>query len=172
MKNISKKTFIILLTSAVLLLAIALTLIIAGLAADGGKSVEDALWEYEKGCMLYDSKRMVKYSSDYRRDEMAEGKAMTPSELMDYLDKSYSKVTSPYLQGKLGFTSSKKKYYDEGSERYAELLSEYGEHPDAGSIERFAEITAVITYNDVKVLKVNACLVKIGGRWFFYKNLL
>jgi len=172
MKTISKKTFIILLTAAVLLLAVALTLIVVGLTADGGKSVEDALWEYEKGCMLYDSKRMVKYSSEYRREEMAEGKDMSPSELAAFLDRSYSKVTSPYLNGKLDFVSSKKKYFDEGSERYAELLAEYGEHPDTDGIERFAEITAVITYNGTKVLKVNACLVKIDGRWFFFKNLL
>lgn len=172
MKNKTHILYIVLLAVAVVMLVAATVLIIVGVVRDGARTVEDAVCEYEKGCMLYDSERIVKYSSDFRRDEIAEGKNMTASQLREFLDKDYSKATSPYLQGKLEFLYSGKKYYDKGTQRFDELLSEYGEHDDTAGIERFSEITVVVTYNGTKVLKVKACLVKINDRWFFFKNLL
>lgn len=172
MGKITNKTYIILLVAAIILLVAAASLIIISATRDGGRTVEDTICEYEKGCMLYDSKRIVKYASAFRRDEIAEGKTMTASQLADYLDKDYSKVTSPYLQGKLEFSCSKKKYHDKGSARFEELLAEYGQHDDTSKIERFSEITVVVTYNGVKVLKVDAALVKVNDRWFFFKNIL
>ena len=71
MKKISRPVFVVLLAIAAALLIAAASLIIISLTRDGGKTVDDALWNYEKGCMLYDSERIVKYSSDYRRYELA-----------------------------------------------------------------------------------------------------
>lgn len=172
MKKISRPAFVILLTLAVVLLITAASLIIVSLTRDGGKTVDDALWNYEKGCMLYDSERIVKYSSDYRRYELAGNRESTRSELIETLDKAYSKSTSPYLQGKLEYSSSRLKYYDAGSTAYSSLIDEYAAFADTTGIERFADITAVIAYNGTQVLKIKATLVKISGRWFFFKNNL
>ena len=172
MKKISRPVFIALLAIAAVLLVTAASLLIVSLTRDGGRTVDDALWNYEKGCMLYDSERIVKYSSGYRRYELAGNRESTCSALIETLDMAYSKSTSPYLQGKLEYSSSKLKYYDEGSETYKSLIDEYAAYADTSGIERFADITAIIAYNGTRVLKVNATLVKISGRWFFFKNNL
>ena len=93
MKKISRPVFVVLLAIAAALLIAAASLIIISLTRDGGKTVDDALWNYEKGCMLYDSERIVKYSSDYRRYELAANRESTRSALIETLDKSYSKST-------------------------------------------------------------------------------
>ena len=170
MKKISRPVFVVLLAIAAALLIAAASLLIISLTRDGGKTVDDALWNYEKGCMLYDSERIVKYSSDYRRYELAGNRESTRSALIETLDKSYSKSTSPYLHGKLEYFSSKLKYYDVGSDTYSSLIDEYAAFADTSDIERFADVTAVIAYNGTRVLKINATLVKISGRWFFFKN--
>ena len=166
MKKISRPVFVVLLAIAAALLIAAASLIIISLTRDGGKTVDDALWNDEKGCM----ERIVKYSSVYRRYELDGNRESTRSALIETLDKSYSKSTSPYLQGKLEYFSSKLKYYDVGSDTYSSLIDEYAAFADTSDIERFADVTAVIAYNGTRVLKINATLVKISGRWFFFKN--
>ena len=104
MKKISRPVFVVLLAIAAALLIAAASLIIISLTRDGGKTVDDALWNYEKGCMLYDSERIVKYSSDYRRYELAANRESTRSALIETLDKSYSKSTCGSIVHKLSPT--------------------------------------------------------------------
>ncbi len=169
MKNLSDKKFRILLIAGVLLIAVALAFIVVETVKDGGKTAEDALWEYEKACMLYKPSKIIAYSSEYRIFELSGGKEMSKSTLKKMLEEQYSKATSPYLNGSLTFELTEKTYIDKEDSEFDGLALEYTEFGAKNNVDRFALVSGVITYNGKSVLKPNAYIAKINGRWYFFK---
>lgn len=165
-----KTVFIPILASACLLFAFGAYLVINALLSGGAKTAEDAIWEYERACMIYDADTMVEMSSDYNVKILSGSLGYDRSELKKHLNELYKAETPLYEKGALYYNVGQRTYYEPGSDEFDALTAEYNTVADSSKISRFACISLNICKEQRIVLKYTGYIALISDRWFFFKT--
>lgn len=125
---------------------------------------------YIRASLQYDAKGLLRYASDYQVRALAGNSEMSREALLESLQTAYEQASEFREKGKIKFESSVTERPQKGSERYAELLEEYGYKADAGRVQDFAVVEAKCYVNGKHTRTYTAVAVQCGGKWYYAFN--
>lgn len=161
MKNTLKKYWVLCAFGALVLVG-ALVFGVLALRSTPTKAVEG----YIRASLEYDAEKLIKYASDYQVTAMS-FEDIDRDQLLENLQKSYELAAEYRETGKITFDSKVTEKVEKGTERFEELLDEYGFKADPETVDEFAIVEGMY-YVDGKVrddFKVAA--VKCGLTWYY-----
>ena len=154
------------------LLTLALVILIAGcvfLVMDGKPTPEKAVAGFLVASLEYDEDDLLKYASEYQRVELAGNVEMDGETLEQYLETSFKEARELMVDEipsvKVSVTSADT--LAKGTERYEELLAQYGQKADASVIESMVIVRGTYRTDDDPKNSFCALAVQYGGEWYY-----
>ena len=136
-------------------------------AVTGASSPEKAIASYLRASMLYDTKNMVEYASDYQKRALNDGKVTSDGTLKSALDKFYDGKESEYKDKEITFSLTSVTEYEGGSKKFDEYIKKYNEKADAENIKKIAVVKMTTLINGKKDISRTYIAVKRGFRWYY-----
>ncbi len=130
---------------------------------------EKAVAGFLTASLEYDEDDLLEYASDYQRVELAGNVEMDGETLEQYLQTSYAQARE-LMEGEIPTVTVDVDSVDTlamGTERYEELLAEYGEKADAKAVEAMAVVRGTYRTDDDPKNSFCALAVQCGGKWYY-----